>query len=166
MSDYIDQKEREYQNEIVKLFCDELKYDYLGKLQYAKSKTTLDNGEKNSPIIDSEVRRFLSSPSNHYTDFQIEEALRILKEETRLPDKKRGILSDTSNSVYERLITHIAIQPDAEHKHENVTLFDFDNPFTNHFAIAEEVSYIDPLTGKHSRPDIVVLCQWYSPLCD
>lgn len=156
MSDYIDQKEREYQNEIVKLFCDELKYDYLGKLQYAKSKTTLDNGEKNSPIIDSEVRRFLSSPSNHYTDFQIEEALRILKEETRLPDKKRGILSDTSNSVYERLITHIAIQPDAEHKHENVTLFDFDNPFTNHFAIAEEVSYIDPLTGKHSRPDIVV----------
>lgn len=30
MSDYIDQKEREYQNEIVKLFCDELKYDYLG----------------------------------------------------------------------------------------------------------------------------------------
>lgn len=82
MSDYIDQKEREYQNEIVKLFCDELKYDYLGKLQYAKSKTTLDNGEKNSPIIDSEVRRFLSSPSNHYTDFQIEEALRILKEET------------------------------------------------------------------------------------
>lgn len=129
MSDYIDQKEREYQNEIVKLFCDELKYDYLGKLQYAKSKTTLDNGEKNSPIIDSEVRRFLSSPSNHYTDFQIEEALRILKEETRLPDKKRGILSDTSNSVYERLITHIAIQPDAEHKHENVTLFDFDNPF-------------------------------------
>ncbi|MFK1849030.1 hypothetical protein ACIXHQ_02790 [Bacteroides fragilis] len=58
MSDYIDQKEREYQNEIVKLFCDELKYDYLGKLQYAKSKTTLDNGEKNSPIIDSEVRRF------------------------------------------------------------------------------------------------------------
>ena len=73
-----------------------------------------------------------------------------------MPDKKRGILSDTSNSVYERLITHIAIQPDAEHKHENVTLFDFDNPLTNHFAIAEEVSYIDPLTGKHSRPDIVV----------
>lgn len=51
MSDYIDQKEREYQNEIVKLFCDELKYDYLGKLQYAKSKTTLDNGEKNRPLL-------------------------------------------------------------------------------------------------------------------
>lgn len=156
MNEYIDQKEREYQNEIVQLFRDELKYDYLGKLQYAKNKTTLDNGTKNSPIIEEELRRFLSSKCGHYTDFQIEEAIRIIKEETWLPDKKRGVLSDTSNCVYERLTTHIAIQPDAEHNHENVSLFNFEKPLENNFAIAEEVSYIDPLTGKHSRPDIVV----------
>jgi len=156
MNDYIDQKEREYQNEIVKLFRDELQYDYLGKLQYAKNKNTLDNGQKNSPIIEEEVRRFLSSECNHYTDLQIEEAIHIIKEETQLSDKKRGILSDTSNCVYERLTTHISIQPDAEHNHENVSLFNFNDPLKNNFAIAEEVSYIDPLTGKHSRPDIVV----------
>lgn len=156
MNDYIDQKEREYQNEIVKLFRDELQYDYLGKLQYAKNRHTLDNGQKNSPVIEEEVRRFLSSESNHYTDFQIQEAIRIIKEETWLSDKKRGILSDTNNCVYERLTAHISIQPDAEHNHENVSLFNFKEPLKNHFAIAEEVSYIDPLTGKHSRPDMVV----------
>lgn len=156
MSNYIEQKERAYQNEIVKLFCDELKYEYLGKRQYASNKTSLDDGKKNTPIIEEELRRFLSSGCNHYTDFQIDEAIRIIKEETRLSDKKRGVLSDTNNSVYERLTTHIAIQPDAEHNHENVSLFNFDNPLENNFAIAEEVSYIDPLTGKHSRPDIVV----------
>ena len=118
--------------------------------------SSLDDGKKNAPIIEEEVRRFLSSGANHYTDSQIAEAIRIIKEETRLSDKKRGVLSDTNNSVYERLTTHIAIQPDAEHNHENVSLFNFDNPFENNFAIAEEVSYIDPLTGKHSRPDIVV----------
>lgn len=156
MNDYIAQKERLYQNEIVKLFCEELKYDYLGKLQYAQNKTSLDNGKKNSPIIEEEVRRFLNSDFNHYTDFQIDEAIRIIKDESRLSDKRRGVLSDTNNSAYELLTTHIAIQPDSEHNHENVALFNFDNPLENNFAIAEEVSYIDPLTGKHSRPDIVV----------
>lgn len=156
MNNYIAQKEREYQNDIVKIFREQLGYEYLGKLQYTKEKTSLDSGIKNSPIIESELRKFLEKKEYEYTELQITEAIRQVKDSARLTDSKRGILSDTNNSLYETLITHIAIQPDAEHHHENVYLFDFDNPLANNFAIAEEVSYIDPLTGSHSRPDLVV----------
>ena len=156
MNDYISQKERQYQNEIVKLFRERLNYEYLGSYQYPKNSQTRENGEKNTPIIESELRRFLSSKEYGYTKIQIEEAIRQTKEMARLSDSRRGILADTNNKLYEVLTTHIAIQPDAEHHHENVYLFDFNNPLANNFAIAEEVSYIDELTGKHSRPDLVV----------
>ena len=156
MNDYISQKERQYQNEIVKLFRERLNYEYLGAFQYPKNAQTRENGEKNTPIIESELRRFLSSKEYGYTKIQIEEAIRQTKEMARLSDSRRGTLADTNNKLYEVLTTHIAIQPDAEHHHENVYLFDFNNPLANNFAIAEEVSYIDELTGKHSRPDLVV----------
>ena len=152
MNDYISQKERQYQNEIVKLFRERLNYEYLGSFQYPKNTQTRENGEKNSPIIESELRRFLSSKEYGYTKVQIEEAIRQTKEMARLSDSRRGILADTNNKLYEVLTTHIAIQPDAEHHHENVYLFDFNNPLANNFAIAEEVSYIDELTGK---PDFI-----------
>ena len=156
MNDYISQKERQYQNEIVKLFRERLDYEYLGSFQYPKNSQTRENGEKNTPIIESELRRFLSSKEYGYTKIQIDEAIRQTKEMARLSDSRRGILADTNNKLYEVLTTHLAIQPDAEHHHENVYLFDFNNPLANNFAIAEEVSYIDELTGKHSRPDLVV----------
>lgn len=155
MSDYTVQKEREYQNEIVKLFCKKLQYKYLGKRQYGKDKQACDNGEKNAAILEPELRRFLTT-QNRYTEFQINEAVRQLKEKARLADRRQSTLADANNALYEILITHLAIRPDAEHYHENVAFFDFDNPLANHFAIAEEVSYIDPNTGSNSRPDIVV----------
>lgn len=43
MDNYTSPKEREYQNEIVKLFREELHYNYLGKLQYGKNRL---RGEK------------------------------------------------------------------------------------------------------------------------
>ena len=46
MDNYTSPKEREYQNEIVKLFREELHYNYLGKLQYGKNRQAMDNGVK------------------------------------------------------------------------------------------------------------------------
>ena len=43
MDNYTSPKEREYQNEIVKLFREELHYNYLGKLQYGKNRQAMDN---------------------------------------------------------------------------------------------------------------------------
>lgn len=158
MNDYISPLEREYQNKIVRLFREQLNYEYLGKLQYGKDKKALDNGQANSPIIESELRRFLSGSENGngYTPNQIDEAIEQLKREAHLSDQRRGALLDTNQALYDTLIRHIAVQPDPEKPHENVYLFNFNNPLANNFAIAEEVSYIDPLTGKHSRPDLVI----------
>ncbi len=156
MSEYLSQLEREYQDKVVQLFTKELQYDYLGKLQYGKDKNCLDNGQKNSPIIESELREFLKKSGKNYTQFQIEEAVRQVKKEAELTDSRKGALLKVNNELYERLIYYYQIQPEADKPHENVYLFDFDNPLANRFAIAEEVSYTDRLTGSNSRPDLVV----------
>ena len=59
MATYQEQREREYQNKLVKRFQDELGYKYLGNWQYAKGETVNSLGKQNSPIIDEEVRNYL-----------------------------------------------------------------------------------------------------------
>lgn len=60
MADYIEDLERQYQNEIVALFLKRLKYKYLGNLQYAKGAKVNCLGKANSPIIESEVEAYLT----------------------------------------------------------------------------------------------------------
>ncbi|MCD8297426.1 MAG: HsdR family type I site-specific deoxyribonuclease [Prevotella sp.] len=156
MSDYHSRLEREYQDKVVQLFTKELHYGYLGKLQYGKDENCLENGQKNTPIIEDELRKFLSREGTHYTQSQIQEAIRQVKKEAELTDYRKGTLLRVNNDLYERLIYYYQVKPDADSPHENVYLFDFDNPLANHFAIAEEVSYTDGLTGSNSRPDLVV----------
>ena len=159
--DYMIEKEREYQNKIIALFQDELEYGYLGNLQYARNCTKNDKGEENSPLIVSELRLFLSSQknadgSNKYTEAQINEAIRRLEQEIILPNNKPGTLTDTNTEVYNTLIYPMKIKPDSTKNEQDVYLFDFDNFDNNRFMIAEEVSYIDRLTGVNSRPDLVI----------
>ena len=59
MANYQEQRERDYQNILVKRFQQELGYDYLGNWQYAKGATVNDMGKANSPLLDDEVRRLL-----------------------------------------------------------------------------------------------------------
>ncbi len=157
MQEYNIRLEREYQNSIVKLFAEELHYEYLGKLEYAANAETLADGRRNGPVIEEELRRFLSRPEAGYTSCQIDEAVSRVKDAARIKDnRRRDALLETNNSLYDTLISHISIQPEAEEPHRDVSLFDFNNPLANHFAIAEEVSYIERSTGKHSHPDLVV----------
>lgn len=154
MPTYQEQKERDYQNTLVKRFQEELGYDYLGNWQYAKGATVNDKGKSNSPIIDEEVRKFLKEQG--CTDMQIEDALTQLKNKARLGDSKMSNLMQCNTELYDTLIMGVKSQPSPEKTHEDVMFFDFDNVLNNHFAIAEEVSYIDPLLGRNKRPDIVV----------
>lgn len=154
MENYKEQKERDYQNILVKRFQEELEYDYLGNWQYAQGATVNCEGKANSPILDNEVRRFLREQGR--TEMQIEDVLLKLKNKARLGDAKIGRLVQCSNELYEVLISGIQSQPKPEAPHEDVMFFDFNNVQNNHFASAEEVSYIDPLLGKNKRPDIVV----------
>ena len=52
MATYQEQRERDYQNKLVKRFVDELHYKYLGNWQYAKGETVNSLGKQNSPILD------------------------------------------------------------------------------------------------------------------
>lgn len=163
MATYQEQKEREYQNKLVKRFQDELGYKYLGNWQYAKGETVNSMGKQNSPILDDEVRRFLKDQKKEdgktpkYTEYQIEDALFQLKSKARLGNARMSSLVQCNIDLYDDIfMMGIKSQPDPLSKHENVMLFDFDDYTNNNFAIAEEVSYIDPLLGKNKRPDIVV----------
>lgn len=154
MANYQEQKERDYQNALVKRFQEELGYTYLGNWQYAKGANVNNMGVANSPILDEEVRSFLKEQGR--TEMQIEDVLVKLKDKARLSDSKMSSLIQCNTDLYDILTMGIKSQPSPEKNHEDVMLFDFDHPQSNHFAIAEEVSYIDPLLGKHKRPDIVV----------
>lgn len=154
MANYQEQKERDYQNALVKRFQEELGYTYLGNWQYAKGSNVNNMGVANSPILDDEVRSFLKEQGR--TEMQIEDVLVKLKDKARLGDSKMSSLIQCNTDLYDTLIMGIKSQPSPEEKHEDVMFYDFDHPQNNHFAIAEEVSYIDPLLGKNKRPDIVV----------
>ena len=156
MSDYTAEKEREYQNSIVRLMtaADGLGYQYLGKLQYERSATSLADGRRNGNIIEDEMRLFLAS--KHYTEMQIDGAIEKLKDEAALPAAKFADLVECNSRFYRRLMDGVKLRPSPGETQRDVAYFDFAHPENNRFAIAEEVSFVDPLTGKHSRPDIVV----------
>ena len=156
MSDYTTEKEREYQNAIVRLMTspDGLGYAYLGKFQYDRNCSANADGSKNGNIIESEMRQFLTSCG--YTEMQVTGALDKLKADAALPSAKFADLVESNARFYRRLMDGAKVKPTSEKTEEDVAYFDFKNPTNNRFAVAEEVSFIDPLTGKNSRPDIVV----------
>lgn len=162
MATYQEQREREYQNKLVKRFQEELGYQYLGNWQYAKGEAVNCLGKQNSPILDDEVRKFLKDQKKddgktpRYTECQIEDVLFQLKNKARLGNAKMNDLMQCNTDLYDTLMMGIKSQPDPKSNHEDVMLFDFEDFTNNNFAIAEEVSYIDPLLGKNKRPDIVV----------
>lgn len=108
MADYIEDLERQYQNEVVALFLKKLKYKYLGNLQYAKGAKVNCLGRANSPIIESEVEAYLADAG--YTAMQIEGAMFQLKRTVRLADKRMVTLMDVSNDVYDLLPVSVILQ--------------------------------------------------------
>ena len=157
-SDYRVQLERKYQNEIIKIFTEQLHYTYLGNLSYGKDSTVNSKNEKNSNILIDEVKKFLNSPDSErkYTQNEIDQAINKLKKHSGMGTGRFDDLLQTNNETYDILITNEKAKDSEKSYNKSVKFFNFTNYKSNNFAIAEEVSYIDPVLGKNSRPDLVI----------
>lgn len=150
---YLTPKERVYQENVLAIFS-ELKYRYLGNFLYQRNAREREDGVKNSPIIEGEVEAYLRDAG--YTEMQIGSAIAQLKEKAYLPHANMGSLLQVNNDFYNVLVDGVKCKPAADKNEENVYFINFKDYGLNRFAIAEEVSYYDGLTGEGSRPDLVV----------
>ncbi len=131
--------ERVTQNRIVKLFKDQLGYDYLGDWK--------DRENKN--IEPSLLKSFLQKQG--YSDKFIERALRELDQAAALGDGRS--LYDANKDVYRLLRYGIKVKEGAGEQNQTVWLINWAESEKNDFAIAEEVT----VKGNNTkRPDVVL----------
>ncbi len=135
----VGQIERHTQNRIVKLFREQLHYDYLGDWE-----DRLDN----SNIEVSLLRKYLHGRG--YGDGLINKALDRLKVAANNYERE---LYDNNKEVYHLLRYGVKVKPEAGERTETVHLIDWKHPEKNHFAIAEEVTIMG---NREKRPDIVL----------
>lgn len=130
--------ERETQNRVVKIFTDELQYEYLGNWE---------ERENNSNVEEEILRAWLLKRYDpNLTDKAIYEFTKAVNDQSKS-------LYDVNKEVYSLLRYGVTVQPDVGQNKQTVWLIDWKNPLANHFAIAEEVT----IKGIHKkRPDIVL----------
>lgn len=134
----VGQKERETQNRVIKIFTDELGYEYLGNWE---------EREDNSNIEEELLRKWLLQ---RYDENLTNKAI---YEFTKAAADQSKSLYDVNKHVYNLLRYGVTVQPDIGQNKQTVWLIDWKNPLANHFAIAEEVT----IKGIHKkRPDIVL----------
>ncbi len=131
--------ERVTQNRIVKLFKDQLGYDYLCDGQ----------NRENKNIEPSLLKPFLQRQG--FSDKLIERALRVLDQAAALADGRS--LYDANKDVYRLLRYGIKVKEGAGEQTQTVWLINWAEPEKNDFAMAEEVT----VTGNNTkRPDLVL----------
>ena len=139
----VGQLERTTQNRVVKLFRDQLGYDYLGDW------TDRENNRTVEPDL---LRPFLKKQG--YDESLISRTLHQLDKAATDQSKK---LYDRNKEVYDLLRYGVKVKPDVGENTVTVWLIDWANPLNNQFAIAEEVT-VKGADAKAStkRPDIVL----------
>jgi type I restriction enzyme R subunit len=135
----IGQPERQTQNRIVKLFKEQLQYDYLGNWE---------DRPNNHNIEETYLQAYLQKQG--YTAVQISRAITILRSTANNYNES---LYTNNKNTYNYLRFGIPVKEQAGDNNETVHLIDWKNPENNHFAIAEEVTV---LQNREKRPDIVL----------
>ena len=133
--------ERRTQDRVIDFFRGTLCYEYLGNWQ---------DRPDNSNVEPDLLRTWLGNRG--YDDRMIGKVLRELDQARTIVGGRRN-LYDANEAVYNLLRYGVKVQPDIGAQYETVWLIDWENPESNHFAIAEEVT----IKGEHTkRPDIVL----------
>ncbi len=139
----IGQIERKTQNRVIRLFVDELHYDYLG-----------DRSEsENSNIEEGHLEHFLFA----YQEYDADLIRRAVAHLVKVAGDTSLTLYDRNRAVYELLRYGVKVKTEVGATTETVWLIDWKNPERNQFAIAEEVT-IKPADPKadEKRPDLVL----------
>ncbi|MCX6901874.1 MAG: HsdR family type I site-specific deoxyribonuclease, partial [Verrucomicrobia bacterium] len=139
----VGQREKKTQARVVKLFCDTLKYDYLGDWT---------DREGNRNIEADWLCAFLKRQG--HDEALISRTLYIL--DKTAGDQSKS-LYDRNKAVYELLRYGVKVRPEVGEQTQTVWLIDWKQPEKNHFAIAEEVTVpgADP-KAYTKRPDVVL----------
>ncbi len=135
----VGQIERKTQDRIVKLFKDQLEYDYLGNWE---------EREGNNNIEIDYLRTFLDRAG--YSKRLIDRAIAELR---RSAEKQNVSLYDLNKEVYGLLRYGVKVREELGEHHQTVWLIDWKHPENNSFAIAEEVTV---RSNRIKRPDIVL----------
>jgi len=135
----IGQIERKTQNRIVALFCDRLKYGYLGNWE---------DRPDNSNIEETEIKKYLSGCG--YSDNLINRTLYKLRSTANNYGES---LYTNNQNVYKLLRYGVGVVENAGENTKQVHLINWENPEKNNFAIAEEVTIQG---NREKRPDIVL----------
>ena len=137
--DTVGQQERYTQSRIVKLFQQQLGYNYLGNWEDRHS---------NSNIEEQWLRKYLDA--NGYSPILINKALDRLRIAANNYERR---LYDNNKEVYHLLRYGIPIQAELGDKRETVRLINWQKPEKNDFYLAEEVTVQG---NREKRPDIVL----------
>lgn len=139
MSD-VGQIERKTQDRVVKLFKDQLDFDYQGNWEYREGNSNIEQG-----LLVPNLK------ARGYDDNLITRALDHL-------DKAASVggghdLFEANREVYDLLRYGVKVRPGVGEQTETVWLIDWKNPDANHFVVSEEVTVL----GQHTkRPDVVL----------
>lgn len=136
----VGQIERKTQDRVVKLFAEQLDYEYLGNWH---------DGNRTSGIETELLTQNLRARG--YEDALITRALDQLEKAAAV-----GVghnLYEANRDVYQLLRYGVKVRAAAGEQTQTVWLIDWQTPSANHFAIAEEVTVF----GQHNkRPDVVL----------
>jgi type I restriction enzyme, R subunit len=141
----VGQIEKQTQARVVKLFQDQLGYDYLGNW--------IDR-VGNANIEPDYLRPFLEAKG--YAPALITKAITHL---TKVATDQSRRLYDINRDVYDLLRYGVKVKADVGEQTQTVWLIDWKTPGANHFAIAEEVAVKAATSdGKTfgKRPDVVI----------
>ncbi len=128
------------QENVIIFFRNELRYTYLGNWQ---------EREGNSNIEKTLLSNWLKK--RNHDDNLIDKTVRDLQETVKIRGSQS--LYEANREVYEMLRYGVNIKPSLSEPRVTVKLIDWEHPYKNDFAIAEEVT----LVGENTkRPDIVL----------
>jgi type I restriction enzyme R subunit len=129
--------ERDTQNRVIKLFQEELGYNYLGNWQ-----DRCDNSNVETEILAKWLQ------SKHYNETSINNAIKLIND--TIAQKS---LYESNKNFYSMLRYGVTVRTSIGQHKQTVQLIDWANPGANDFSVAEEVT----IKGFYDkRPDIVL----------